>query len=1836
MKQHNTSFPIMIGWQSLNLLPAPLPDVARKTVKRIVKKAAPKKPTTLPISNDEDAENKRFKGIANQTANQTVLGSEKGIKQVVSPVLTGENSPTPLLPKLDLNNVVVTPFSSLDTPPVQVEVPVKPSPPPSITSPTEDQTKIITTGAPSKSSTPENNENKSNEISPTEDGAGGGSKTPRKRRTWGAVNSNPLLMPTPTVVTRAAMKRIAEEQSSMCQQTFMECHTMLDGDSVLSPPAPVDASPPPLPFPAPNETLATVATTTTAAPPSPVPTGAVAGGPLTATPMHPLLTHFVRLRDPVLMLPLAGSGSRSEGYEITPLLIPPQKSEAFVIPAIETTTSTVDLSHEGPIASTPAPQPKVPAPPKIVRTAKPTATKPKRPEFKAPTIGTESRPKTAPGRPGLAGRDALRKTLGGDVMRRPVKAAKRRSKSADRVEKPKLKTATTAAAATSSVASNSKMPKRKGGNMRNIVYLTRTLLHSPNGITDPLKSGSQTPITSPTEDQSNNKITSAPSKSSTPENNENKCSEMISPTEDGGSAGSKTPRKRRTWGAVDSNPLLMPTPTVVTRAAMKRIAEEQSSMCQQTFMECHTMLDGDSVLSPPAPVDASPPPLPFPAPNETLATVASTTTAAPPSPVPTGAVAGGPLTATPMHPLLTHFVRLRDPVLMLPLAGSGSRSEGYEITPLLIPPQKSEAFVIPAIETTTSTVDLSHEGPIASTPAPQPKVPAPPKIVRTAKPTATKPKRPEFKAPTIGTESRPKTAPGRPGLAGRDALRKTLGGDVMRRPVKAAKRRSKSADRVEKPKLKTATTAAAATSSVASNSKMPKRKGAMCPPKSPIKRLRPLQRISSADDAFREKRHRSADVLKTPIDKNKIVFRQKQDLSPAQVVVMPCSLSVSTLVPPDTSSLGSGELPPHIRCPVVGTQVVIMPRVGVSSLLDLDTLLSLDGSGITPLHSNVLGVGVLAEVVVPPGGMGRLGGFNDLDTSPSPDGSGRAPFEILGETGRTLRGNEGQEGKQTNLRDHVEWVPDVGPATGHGKIFPSSRARSLLVLPELTPQDKYTVNHEQKPIEEFNYTVSRIETDLRDGTRLCRLAEILTETPLCDKLRVPTVSRLQKAHNVSLMLTQMVSEGVSLDDVPHGTIDKYSIVDGNQNLTLALIWNVIFQYSISRILAVNQLEAEINILKSILNRRKKMFRPSLRGGDDDYVLGLPSRRLSVNEASFFKSRVLTALMEWCQTVCSFYDVPVDNFTVSFSDGRVLCLLIHHYHPELVPFHRVKMCTALSRQLIEMDLSRDFLTDPVVETERFRDNERENFKLLAEAMSGLAAVPSMVFPQDMIGTIPDERVVITFVAYLCASLVDISQEFRAAQRIQRLWKRYKFLQRHEEMRGVRKDVIKVQSLMRMVLAGKKLDYLRANREAILAERREYAARRIQQGWRGAKEVKLARGEFLAKREAAVKLQQWYRGILEVRWRDRICAARKIQSVWRGHRARCQLERAQSSVIKIQAAYRGHQCRRRFLAQRSAASVISARWKATIEFQTQRAAACTVQRYWRGHAARVRVEKLRAAKEACLYIQSVFRGVRVRRHIARTRNAAITIQQTYRAVCAMRAERGRYLAKREAAVTIQRVYRGVMVRREMELRRAAVIKIQAAVRGWVVRLCVERQRRAASTIQIWYRSHTLMVQERDIYQSKRVAAVSIQSLWRMLLVQRRVTMETKAVTRIQTAWRAHRDRKHFLVVRSSAISIQAAWRRYKIRKQSEQARLALLRSVLTVQSLYRGGAVRRHLVAQQNSATLLQAVYRGGTIFRYQIFTNLFGYRFSFERDQSDLNWITTRDTGAGLPSLGWVM
>ncbi|CAN0425458.1 unnamed protein product, partial [Discosporangium mesarthrocarpum] len=58
----------------------------------------------------------------------------------------------------------------------------------------------------------------------------------------------------------------------------------------------------------------------------------------------------------------------------------------------------------------------------------------------------------------------------------------------------------------------------------------------------------------------------------------------------------------------------------------------------------------------------------------------------------------------------------------------------------------------------------------------------------------------------------------------------------------------------------------------------------------------------------------------------------------------------------------------------------------------------------------------------------------------------------------------------------------------------------------------YTVSHEQAFIDEFDFKVTNLAVDLRDGVRLARLAEVVSAVGslgLTRSLRVPATSRLQ-------------------------------------------------------------------------------------------------------------------------------------------------------------------------------------------------------------------------------------------------------------------------------------------------------------------------------------------------------------------------------------------------------------------------------------------------------------------------------------------------------------------------------------------------------------------------------------------------------------------------------------------------------------------------------------------------------------------------------------------------------
>ncbi|KAL8625929.1 hypothetical protein ACOMHN_012521 [Nucella lapillus] len=340
----------------------------------------------------------------------------------------------------------------------------------------------------------------------------------------------------------------------------------------------------------------------------------------------------------------------------------------------------------------------------------------------------------------------------------------------------------------------------------------------------------------------------------------------------------------------------------------------------------------------------------------------------------------------------------------------------------------------------------------------------------------------------------------------------------------------------------------------------------------------------------------------------------------------------------------------------------------------------------------------------------------------------------------------------------------------------------------------YVVSHVQTPLDEFDYAVANLCTDLRDGLRLGRIVMLLSgDWSFAPSLRSPAISRLQKIHNVELVFRQLTQRGLDLNTAKGAVLtvmNPRDIVDGHREKTLAFLWKLIFHFQAMATLNEQELQEEVAMLERTL--RVKVCMQKMLGHPHDSLS--TARRDSGGPSATMDGPLLQLLLKWCRTVCLHYGVKVENFTVSFSDGRALCCLLHHYHPALLPLSRVQFRTSQSLQDAaaenaeqdrnageeedDDDLSHDWgaayhlggdLDQSLFES--LLSNEKENFRILYEKVSELGGIPLMLKAADMTNTIPDERVVVTYVSYLCARLLDLREETRAARLIQWAWRRF---------------------------------------------------------------------------------------------------------------------------------------------------------------------------------------------------------------------------------------------------------------------------------------------------------------------------------------------------------------------------------------------------------------------------------------------------------------------------------
>ena len=121
---------------------------------------------------------------------------------------------------------------------------------------------------------------------------------------------------------------------------------------------------------------------------------------------------------------------------------------------------------------------------------------------------------------------------------------------------------------------------------------------------------------------------------------------------------------------------------------------------------------------------------------------------------------------------------------------------------------------------------------------------------------------------------------------------------------------------------------------------------------------------------------------------------------------------------------------------------------------------------------------------------------------------------------------------------------------GEGDIF-----RHLATL-------EYKPDYQQYEIDEYDLNVTNILMDLRDGVRLCRLVDVIsnTTTPVCKKLLVPALNISRKEHNVKQLLKYIFQTD------KQSYIKANDIVSGNKEKTFLLLWEIFFQIKLKELL----------------------------------------------------------------------------------------------------------------------------------------------------------------------------------------------------------------------------------------------------------------------------------------------------------------------------------------------------------------------------------------------------------------------------------------------------------------------------------------------------------------------------------------------------------------------------------------------------------------------------------------------------------------------------------------------
>ncbi|KAF8774632.1 Abnormal spindle-like microcephaly-associated [Argiope bruennichi] len=590
---------------------------------------------------------------------------------------------------------------------------------------------------------------------------------------------------------------------------------------------------------------------------------------------------------------------------------------------------------------------------------------------------------------------------------------------------------------------------------------------------------------------------------------------------------------------------------------------------------------------------------------------------------------------------------------------------------------------------------------------------------------------------------------------------------------------------------------------------------------------------------------------------------------------------------------------------------------------------------------------------------------------------------------------------------------------------------------------------------------------------------------------------------------------------------------------------------------------------------------------------------------------------------------LEKASIQIEDGRALCFIIHHYHPNLLPqnkIHKETTCHYFEKQMeAEEEGDCPFRYGNMTHElkNKLMKNEKENVDIAFQKFQEIGQIPILSFPSHVRNKIPDEKVVITLMSYVNMRLMELSVEIRAARTILLAYRKWCLRRKQAKLMIQIAAIIKIQRFLRSYIMRKR------------KEKEEAAAVCIQRCWRlfsAKKELECLRQAKHMKylNEKASVIQAAYRKFRAARYQQKhIYASIVLQSHIRKWLERKKYVMVRSSAIKIQQWWRarlvGKEVRLSFLVKKQLITLLQSHVRRLIaqkDFKIKRESAILIQRNMRKVIAQRRFS---AMKLSVLCIENWWSNILLSRKIRHEylicQKAAIRIQTTWRMYLqkkhfkdlkkavsiviwyrSCKKQRIMYLKTRENIIKLQALFRRYRDRKEYCKKKGAAIKIQSVFRGYYMRKRFLKMKSAVILIQKYYRGYQLVCHYKHQFTIMKSGFTRLQAQFRGFKARKELHKQIKAAVIIQSIFRSYSARKKFLSLKSDVIKIQKFYRGYRLMTLEKKNFLALKEGFITLQAFFRGYKARKEFLSQKKAAICIQSYRIMCTVQKQKLYAN----------------------------------